>query len=120
VTIVEGIKGFFAIPAGTHPSVCRLCGRGPIYWITHTGKPSKKYPKGKTSKLPIAINDPRAMAPTPETFGQGYSHFADCPEKHRLAAEVSKESGREPPKEIDLMQALKDSLQQEGADGSAN
>lgn len=87
MTTIEGLPGFFAIPAGTHPSVCRLCGKGPIYWIEHIGKPSKKYPEGKKSTLPIAIGDPRAKAPTSDTWGQGYSHFADCPEKHRLNQE---------------------------------
>lgn len=87
--MVEGLPGFFAIPPGTSPSVCRLCGQGPIFWIEHVGKPSKKHPKGKKSRLPISIKEPRAAAPGKETWGQGINHFADCPEKHRL-----KEGGR--------------------------
>jgi hypothetical protein len=85
MTTVEGLPGFFAIPIGTTPSICRLCRMYPIFWIEHTGKPSKKYPEGKRSLLPISINEPRAKAPTSELPGQGISHFADCPEKGRLA-----------------------------------
>lgn len=78
MTTVAAIRGFFAIPAGTKPSQCGKCGQL-IYWIEHKCKPRRKGEIGITKPLPISIkNDVRAIAPTETTWGQGFSHFADC------------------------------------------
>lgn len=78
MTLIDGLPGFFAIPAGTPPSRCDSC-RQRIYWIRHEGKPKRKGEQGKISRLPISVHEPRATEPTDDQWGQGISHFADCP-----------------------------------------
>lgn len=78
MTLVTAFPGFFAIPAGTKATPCERC-QQMIYWIDHRCKPKRKGEVGKLSRLPISIkNDVRASAPTETTWGQGFSHFADC------------------------------------------
>jgi hypothetical protein len=78
MTTVAAFRGFFAIPPGTKPTPCEKC-RQLVYWIEHRCKPKRKGEPGKISRLPISIkNDVHAQAPTDTTWGQGFSHFADC------------------------------------------
>lgn len=78
MTALTTIRGFFAIPANTHPSYCDYCD-GTIYWIEHRCKPKRKGELGKLSRLPISVKHDAAIAPTSTTWGQGPSHFSDCP-----------------------------------------
>jgi hypothetical protein len=78
VTALATIKGFFAIPPGTEAKQCAYCGQ-PVYWIEHRCKPRRKGEIGKLSRLPISVRDVKATAPTHDTWGQGFNHFADCP-----------------------------------------
>lgn len=82
MTLVNGLPGFFVIPAGTRISRCDSCSQE-IYWIVHEGKPKRKGEPGKISRLPISVAEPRAIEPMDDRGGQGISHFADCPYANR-------------------------------------
>lgn len=78
MSTIAGLPGFFGIPPGTRLSRCDSC-HAEIYWIQHECKPKRKGEKGKISRLPISLKEPRAYKPTDDQWGQGISHFADCP-----------------------------------------
>ena len=63
------------IHPGTPVSRCRSCHQ-PMYWAPHpvTGK-----------QHPVSVKHAEAVEPTGIEYGQGISHFADCPnaEQHR-------------------------------------
>jgi hypothetical protein len=66
------------IPPGQIGTPCRSCGQL-IYF-------SEENPKTR-KKSPVSIKHASAFAPTSTTYGQGISHFADCPHaaQHRKA-----------------------------------
>jgi hypothetical protein len=62
------------IPAGTPETACRSC-RTPVYFVTH---------HRTKNLLPVEVNaalDLRCRRPTHDTWGQGISHFASCPQR---------------------------------------
>jgi hypothetical protein len=69
VAIAHGTK-FLPIAPGAKSVPCNRCGKA-IYFATH---PTTKRPH------PVTINVEQGIEPTRTTWGQGLSHYADCPD----------------------------------------